>query len=76
MSFTEDYLRVKQTLRYLNEADRKITLSARQRMAAHSIRAQLEMHSRELECEFGRRIPDQSDMDFALENDKGWDRGR
>lgn len=75
MSVTEDYKRARLALRHLNAAGQKITLTARQRIAAHSIKEQLEMHCAELEKEFGKPVPDMSDVDFALSNDKGWDRG-
>lgn len=78
MSYIEDYKRARQALRILNEAQQKITLDARQRMAAHSIKEQLRMHCRALEDEFGHQVPDQADVDFALRHDatnpKGWDR--
>lgn len=73
MSATEDYKRARLMLRHLNEQSSKVTMNARQRIAAHSIREQLQMHCQELEREFGKRIPDQSDIDFALQNDKGWE---
>lgn len=75
MSATEDYKRARLLLRHLNEQSRKITMEARHRIAAHSIKEQLEMHCAELEKEFGKPVPDMSDVDFALSNDKGWDRG-
>jgi hypothetical protein len=79
MSVTEDYKRARLALRHLNAAGQKITLTARQRMAAHSIQEQLQMHCKALEDEFGHQIPDQADVDFALRheasNAKGWDRG-
>lgn len=78
MSYIEDYKRARQALRILNEAQQKITLDARQRMAAHSIKEQLRMHCKALEDEFGHQIPDQADVDFALRHDttnpKGWDK--
>lgn len=78
MSYIEDYKRARQALRILNEAQQKITLDARQRMAAHSIKEQLRMHCRALEDEFGHQVPDQADVDFALRHDatnpKGWDK--
>lgn len=78
MSYIEDYKRARQALRILNEAQQKITLDARQRMAAHSIKEQLRMHCRSLEDEFGHQVPDQADVDFALRHDatnhKGWDK--
>ena len=61
-------------LRHLNEQTNKVTMDAKQRIAAHSIREQLQMHCAALEREFGRTVPDQSDIDFALSHDKGWDR--
>ena len=73
MSFTEDYRKAVQALHDLNEAGRKLTFERRHEIAAHSIKEQLEMHRAALEKEFGRSIPDQSDMDFALCNDKGWE---
>lgn len=75
MSATDDYKRARLLLRHLNEQSRKVTMDARQRIAAHSIKEQLQMHCAELEKEFGKSVPDQSDVDFALNNDKGWDRG-
>jgi hypothetical protein len=74
MSATEDYKRARMLLRHLNEQSNKATMEARHRIAAHSIREQLQMHCVELEKEFGKQIPDQSDIDFALGSDKGWDR--
>lgn len=78
MSYIEDYKRARQALRILNEAQQKITLDARQRMAAHSIKEQLRMHCKALEDEFGHQVPDQADVDFALRHDatnpKGWDK--
>ena len=73
MSFTEDYRKAVKALHDLNEAGRKLTFDRRHEIAAHSIREQLEMHKAALEKEFGKSIPDQSDMDFALCNDKGWE---
>lgn len=61
-------------LRHLNEQTQKITMDAKQRIAAHSIREQLQMHCAALEREFGKSIPDQSDIDFALSHDKGWEK--
>lgn len=75
MSFTEDYRKAVQALHDLNEAGRKLTFERRHEIAAHSIKEQLQMHCAELEKEFGKPVPDQSDVDFALSNDKGWDRG-
>ena len=74
MSATEDYKKARLMLRHLNEQTQKITMDAKQRIAAHSIREQLQMHCAALEREFGRTVPDQSDIDFALSHDKGWDR--
>ena len=61
-------------LRHLNEQTSKVTMDAKQRIAAHSIREQLQMHCAALEREFGRTVPDQSDIDFALSHDKGWEK--
>ena len=74
MSATDDYKKARLMLRHLNEQTQKITMDAKQRIAAHSIREQLQMHCAALEREFGRTVPDQSDIDFALSHDKGWDR--
>ena len=74
MSATEDYKKARLMLRHLNEQTSKVTMDAKQRIAAHSIREQLQMHCAALEREFGRTVPDQSDIDFALSHDKGWDR--
>jgi hypothetical protein len=38
MSATEDYKRARMLLRHLNEQGQKVTLEARHRIAAHSIR--------------------------------------
>ena len=74
MSFAEDYRKAVKALHDLNEAGRKVTFERRHEIAAHSIREQLQMHKAALEKEFGRKVPDQSDIEFALGNDKGWDR--
>ena len=74
MSATDDYKKARLMLRHLNEQTQKITMDAKQRIAAHSIREQLQMHCAALEREFGRTVPDQSDIDFALSHDKGWDK--
>ena len=74
MSATDDYKKARLMLRHLNEQTSKVTMDAKQRIAAHSIREQLQMHCAALEREFGRTVPDQSDIDFALSHDKGWDR--
>ena len=74
MTFEDDYRRAKDTLRAMNELASKVTTKARQRMAAHSIREQLEHHLADLRKEFGH---DQSDVDVAFAADalpnKGWD---
>ena len=72
MTFSEDYKRAVQTLRELNAT--KVTLTRRQELAKKTIKEQLEAHRRELEQEFGRPVPDQADIDFALRNDKGWEK--
>ncbi len=74
MSATEDYKKARLMLRHLNEQTSKVTMDAKQRIAAHRIREQLQMHCAALEREFGRTVPDQSDIDFALSHDKGWDK--
>ena len=74
MSFTDDYKKAVKALHDLNEAGRKLTFERRHEIAAHSIKEQLQMHRAALEKEFGRKVPDQSDIDFALGHDKGWDR--
>ncbi len=75
MSFTDDYKKAVKALHDLNEAGRKLTFERRHEIAAHSIKEQLQMHCAELEKEFGKPVPDQSDIYFALNADKGWDRG-
>ena len=75
MTFEDDYRRAKASLREMNELASKVTTKARQRMAAHSIKAQLEAHMEDLRSEFG--ITDQSDISTAFAADtlphKGWD---
>lgn len=72
MSFIEDYKRAVAALKVLNES--KTTFTRRQEIARMSLREQLEQHKRDLEKEFGKPVPDHSDIDFALGHDKGWDR--
>lgn len=76
MTFEADYLRAKNALREINELTRKVTTKARHRIAAKTIRAQLEAHMDDLRNEFG--TADQSDIAVAFEADrlpspKGWD---
>jgi len=75
MTFEDDYHRAKTALQTLNDLNSKITVQARHRMAAHTIKAQLEAHLDDLREEFGY---DQADIDVAFAADrlpnKGWDR--
>ena len=75
MTFEDDYRRAKLSLREMNELASKVTTKARHRMAAHTIKAQLEAHLYYLRREF---VNDQSDVEVAFEADKlpnkGWDR--
>jgi len=70
MTFEDDYRRAKLSLREMNELASKVTTKARQRIAAHSLRAQLEAHMDDLRVEFG--VPDQADIDTAFAADKSW----
>ena len=69
MTFEDDYRRAKESLHAMNELASKVTTKARQRIAAHSLRAQLEAHLDDLRREFGH---DQSDVDAAFAADKSW----
>jgi hypothetical protein len=69
MTLEDDYLHATRTLRELNSLDSKVTAQARHRMAAHTIRAQLEAHLSDLHDEFGN---DQSDIATAFAADKSW----
>lgn len=62
MSLADDYRRAARTLRELDAAGRKITLQARHRIAAKSLREQLTEHMRQLR-------EDQADIAFALDAD-------
>jgi len=72
MSFTDDYRRASKVLHDLNQATSKITLDAKQKIAAKSLKEQLAEHMRQLR-------EDQSDIEFAFEadrspkNTKGWE---
>ena len=69
MTFEDDYRRAKESLHAMNELASKVTAKARQRIAAHSLRAQLEAHMDDLSREFGH---DQADIATAFEADKSW----
>jgi len=69
MTLEDDYLRATQVLRDLNELTSKVTIKARQRIAAHTLKAQLEAHLVDLREEFGG---DQADIETAFEADKSW----
>ena len=62
MSLADDYRRAARTLRELTDAGDKITLQARHRIAAKSLREQLTEHMRQLR-------EDQADISFALDAD-------
>lgn len=63
MSLADDYRRAARTLRELTDAGDKITLQARHRIAAKSLREQLTEHMRQLR-------EDQADISFALDADE------
>ena len=62
MSLADDYRRAARTLRELTAAGDKVTLQARHRIAAKSLREQLTEHMRQLR-------EDQADIAFALDAD-------
>ena len=70
MTFESDYQRAMRTLRVLNELAGKVTTKARHRMAAHTIREQLEAHLADLRQEFPQT--DQADINTAFAADKSW----
>ena len=69
MTFEDDYRRAKESLHKMNELANKVTAKAKHRIAAHSLKAQLEAHLEDLRKEFPA---DQSDIDVAFEADKSW----
>jgi hypothetical protein len=69
VTLEDDYLHATRTLREMNELAGKVTEKARHRIAAHTLREQLEAHLANLRKEFGN---DQSDIDTAFAADKSW----
>ena len=69
MTLEDDYRRAKASLHAMNELSQKGTTKARHRIAAHSLKAQLEAHLEDLRKEFPA---DQTDIDVAFEADKSW----
>ncbi len=70
MTLEDDYRHATQTLRALNALDGKVTQQARHRIAAHTLRAQLEAHLADLKKEFPQS--DQADIATAFDADKSW----
>jgi hypothetical protein len=69
VTLEDDYLHATRTLRDLNALDGKVTAEARHRIAAHTLREQLEAHLADLRKEFDN---DQSDVTAAFDADKSW----
>ena len=69
MTFEDDYRRAKQALHTINNMN-KVTTKARHRIAAHTLREQLEAHLADLRREFPQS--DQDDINTAFEADKSW----
>jgi len=69
MTLEDDYRHATQTLRALNALDGKVTQQARHRIAAHTLREQLEAHLADLKKEFPA---DQADIAVAFDADKSW----
>ena len=67
MTFEDDYRRAKESLHKMNELANKVTAKAKHRIAAHSLKAQLEAHLGDLRAEFGH---DQADVATAFEADR------
>jgi len=67
MTPQEQYKFASDNLQRLDDMTRKVTAKARQRIAAHSLKAQLEAHLDDLAREFSH---DQSDINLAFEADK------
>lgn len=63
LTFEQDYARVTRHLRDMERIGSKITAEARHRIAAQSLAAQLADLRKEM------KVPDQSDIDFALNSD-------
>ncbi len=70
MTLEEEYRQAKAHLREINELTNMTTLKARQRIAAHNLRTQLEMHMADLKKEFA--VSDQADVETAFAADKAW----
>lgn len=69
MTLEDDYRTAMQHLREINELGSKVTAQARHRIAAHTLRGQLEAHLQELRAEFG---DDQDDILTAFSADQSW----
>lgn len=70
MTLEDDYRTAMQHLREINELGSKVTAQARHRIAAHTLRGQLEAHLADLRQEFPQS--DQDDINTAFAADKSW----
>ena len=74
MTLEDDYRSAKAHLHAMNEIASKVTAKAKHRIAAHSLKAQLEAHLEDLRKEFPADQADKSWSGQHARLNKGWDK--